>query len=514
MNVTENKIAVKCSNGTFLGQETNGIASFKGIPYAKPPTGDLRWKAPQPPEKSEKEYEALQYGDAAIQFCWETELASWNKKSEDCLTLNIWTASSRKMARKPVMVWIHGGAYALGGSSDPIYDGQSFAEAHEDVVLVTINYRLGLLGFIDFSQVKGGEAFPDSQNLGLLDTIQALRWVQENIEAFGGDPRNVTVFGESAGSVTVGTLLIMEEAKGLFHRGIQQSGPIIKGITLGLREKSQQFAAKVLELSGCSNMDELMALTTEDLQRLEDTYQISMYGCGAVVDGLHVPMNGEEALAQGLGSEVDLLIGTNADEQVYSIRESGGMEEFEKFTKQRFVHAMTIIESDFKKNVEDFMKLHQDKEDIWKLIALVTEYNYRMPSILEANMRSEYRVKNNTAGKTYMYYWNIPSGSSDYYYKACHAVELSYVFNNLNHTIFIGEGAKQRNADRVQESWVNFAKTGNPGIAEVVWPEYCHESRLTMVIDEEWHVEKDVLKRSSDIIMPVYDKYRGTFTFK
>lgn len=506
--MSENAIKIKCKNGNFLGKSENGVCAFKGIPYAKPPVGALRWKAPVAPSESEETYEAFAYGDAALQYEWFSELASYHKKSEDCLTLNIWTSNPESSANNPVIVWIHGGAYILGGTADPLYDGQKFAQAHRDVVFVTINYRLGMMGFIDFSEVEGGEDFPDSQNLGLLDTIQALKWIKANIRGFGGDPDNVTVFGESAGSVTVGTLMIMEEAKGLFHKGIQQSGPIIKGITLGTRKKSQAFAAKVLELSGCKNMNELMALSTEELQALEDKHLISDYGCGVIVDGLHIPLEGEAALAQSWGREVDLLIGTNADEQAYSVNECGGMEKFKDYTLKRFSHAMTIIADEFKPNVEQFFHLHYGKEEIWKLIALVTEYNYRMPSIIEADMR------NGCQGKTYMYYWNIPSNRENYFYKACHAVELAYVFNNLDQAIFCGGGAKQINADRVQEAWVNFARTGDPSIEEADWPEYEPDTKITMVIDEQWHTEKDLLKRQTDLIMPIYDKYKGSFTFK
>ena len=506
--MTDNIIKVKCKNGNFIGKRKNDVCVFKGIPYAQPPVEDLRWKAPIEPLDSDDTYEAFEYGDSAVQYEWFSELASYNKKSEDCLTLNIWTGSTDVSAKKPVMVWIHGGAYMLGGSSDRMYDGQNFAEAHKDIVFVTINYRLGMMGFIDFSKVEGGEEFPDSQNLGLLDVIQALKWIKNNIKNFGGDSENITIFGESAGSVTVGALMIMEEARGLFHKGIQQSGPVIKGITLGTREKSQKFAAKVMELSGCKNMKELMALSTEELQNLETEYQISDYGCGAIVDDIHVPSAGEDALAQSWGSEVDLIIGTNADEQVYSVNECGGIDKFKDYTLERFNHAMTIIADEFKPNVEKFFNLHYGKEEIWKFIALVTEYNYRMPSIIEADLREKHK------GKTYMYYWNIPSNSADYYYKACHAVELAYVFNNLDNTIFCGEGAKQLNADRVQEAWVNFAKTGNPSIDGAEWPEYKPDTRITMVIDEQWHTERDLLKRHTDLIMPIYQKYRGSFSFK
>ena len=171
--------SVKCHNGIFVGMTQNGISSFKGIPYAKPPIGELRWKAPEPAEADEGIYDATHFGKSAIQLKASSELASMNPEgqSEDCLTLNIWTADLEKK-NKPVMFWIHGGAYSFGGTSDPLYDGQYLVAEHPDILLVSCNYRVGPMGFIDFSRVEGGENFPTSGYNGLLDQIQALKWVQ------------------------------------------------------------------------------------------------------------------------------------------------------------------------------------------------------------------------------------------------------------------------------------------------------------------------------------------------
>ncbi len=187
-------IEVACENGVMLGKLDGNVVSFKGVPYAKPPVGSLRWKAPETPERSNKKTECYEYGYTALQYEWPTEPASSFPKSEDCLTLNIWEnekiVGSNRL--RPVMVFIHGGAYGWGGTTDPVYDGQSFAKAHDEVILVTCNYRLGIMAFPDFSQIEGGEEYRDI-NLAMRDHIAALQWLQRNISRFGGDPNNVTI---------------------------------------------------------------------------------------------------------------------------------------------------------------------------------------------------------------------------------------------------------------------------------------------------------------------------------
>ena len=276
--------AVTCSNGTFIGKEKNEVCSFKGIPYALPPVGKLRWKPPVPAEKDGGTYEAFYFGKSGIQTDAETERASLYVQGEDCLTLNVWTSDKTETEGKPVMVFIPGGAYGWGGSADPLYDGQKFIEAYPDVVLVTVNYRIGLMGFIDFSAVKGGEEYSHSGNLGLLDQICALQWVRDNIRGFGGDPKNVTLFGESAGGGSVSLLPLIDEAKGLFRRVIAQSGSI--ALTFS-REECQSLTAKLMEETKAKTMEDLLALTEEELMELNK--ELNDYNNFPERDGVTVP---------------------------------------------------------------------------------------------------------------------------------------------------------------------------------------------------------------------------------
>lgn len=206
-------VAVKCFNGTFVGQQDEGILTFRGIPYAKPPVGSRRWKRPAPAPQDDGVYEAYYFGKSPIQTEWETEEGSYYPQGEDCLYLNVWVNRTNTTAKKPVMVFFHGGGFGWGGTADPLYDGANFVRENPDIILVTVGYRIGLMGFVDFSDLKGGSNFADAPNLGILDQIESLRWVQKNITFFGGDRKNVTIFGESAGGASVSLLPIIPEGE-------------------------------------------------------------------------------------------------------------------------------------------------------------------------------------------------------------------------------------------------------------------------------------------------------------
>lgn len=496
-------VPVKCTNGNMIGKVENGISSYKGMPFAKAPVGDLRWKAPVAPDPSDEDFDASDYGYTAIQTEWFSEEASYREQSEDCLTLNVWTSSPNTDDKKPVMVFFHGGAYAWGGSGDPLYDGQNFAEAHDDVVFVTANYRLGIMGFIDFSFIEGGEDYGDAPNLGLLDHIKALEWVQENIAAFGGDPENVTIFGESAGGGTTSLLMIIDEADGLFKRCISESG----SVALTSSKESCRFQTEMMmEISGAETMADFLAMTEDDLKELNAS-EIDEYGT-TINDLLNMPQRDGKLLpdsVEGLyeayakrNPNVDYMTGTNRNEWNYWIGEmvTGDPEtDYEVFTEwmtERFEEDVANMDEEDQAIVEAFMALQADKEYPWDIVEFYNEIAFRVPACMESANYAD------AGGKTFMYFWEYPSAIDKY--GACHAVELSYVFNNLDNEIFTGPNPNPALAKMVQEAWVNFAKTGDPSIDGIKWPEYNRETRSTMIINSEWSVAHDIMKEQRELV--------------
>ncbi|MCR5783703.1 MAG: carboxylesterase family protein [Clostridia bacterium] len=310
----DDSLAAVCSNGVFVGLADNGVISYKGIPYAEPPVGKLRWKNPVPARNSGTVYQAYYFGRSPIQSEWPSEEGSYYPQSEDCLTLNVWSNAGGPAGGKTVMVFFHGGSYGWGATSDPMYDGHNLVEKYPDIILVTVEYRLGILGFIDFSSVPGGEAYSTSGNLGLLDQICALQWIKKNISAFGGDPDNITIFGESAGAGSVSLIPLIKEADGLYQRVIAESGSV--ALTYS-KEECQNLTKLLLKKSGCTTMDELTALSEEELISLNE--ELNDYNNFPERDGIVLPEDPYGAYADGGAAKTDMLIGSNADEVRYWI---------------------------------------------------------------------------------------------------------------------------------------------------------------------------------------------------
>ena len=268
----DESLSIKCNNGIFVGLKEGNVISFKGIPFAKPPIDDLRWKDPVLPEDSTKVYQAYYFGKSPIQEEWPNQLGSYYPQSEDCLYLNIWVNTKDTSTDKAVIVFIFGGAYGNGGTADPMYDGHNLVEKYPDIIFVSIAYRLNILGFINFSSVPGGENYKTTNNLGLLDQICALKYIQKNIKNFGGDPEKVTLMGQSSGGSSIFLLSLLDESKGLFKRIIAESGSL--SLTFSTDE-SKVLTKKLLEKSGAKNMDDLLKLSEEELIKIEN--ELSSY---------------------------------------------------------------------------------------------------------------------------------------------------------------------------------------------------------------------------------------------
>ena len=479
-------------NGQFVGKRQDGVCIFKGIPYAQPPVGKNRWKEPRQANESSEIREAYYYGKSGIQTLAESERASFYPQGEDCLTLNIWAAGD-SLTDKPVMVWIHGGSYGWGGTSDPLYDGLNFIKAHPDVVLVTINYRIGIMGFLDLSNFEGGEDYPSSANLGLLDQVEALRWIQRNIGSVGGDAANVTLFGESAGGGSVSLLPLVKEAKGLFRRVIAQSGSVALSSS---KEECKLLAKRLQRLAKTHSVSDLLALSEKELMSLNE--KLNDYNCFPMRDGNVLPLDPYTAYARGEAKDIDFFIGTNADEVRYWIGELGGETVYRLGLPIWYDNIIATLPKDEQKEVKQFVKQRNDKR-IWNITEFLNELMFRAPALQMAQTQVE------AGGKAFVYYWEQPSALKNR--GACHAVELAYVFNNLDEHLYTGDNINENLAHECQEMWVNFAKTGNPSTANHIVPQYDTATRATIVLDSLIHVKNDPLAEQRQLVVPLLSHY-------
>ena len=504
--------AVTCRNGSFTGVKLdNGVYAYLGIPFAKPPVGPLRWKAPVDVEDCQDNFKATQFGKRPLQsLLGSDEAPSTVPMSEDCLCLNVWTADPN-IKGKPVMVYFHGGAYGWESASDELYDFRHMAKENPDIVFVSAEYRVNALGYIDLSRVPDGKVykaadFKDSTQLGILDNISALRWVNRNIEAFGGDKGNITVWGESAGGGISSILMIARQAKGLFQRAIPMSGAANLTITKQQYERMDQAGA-LMEATGCKDLDGLMALTEDQILEAfkQPTERVGLEGTGGVAHLNGEPLRGEggivpddpmKAIEEGAGADIDMMIGTVADEWRYWVAEmeQPTLEEnmqayygFMKDTAQRVGNHGSTTASAAQEVVKEFLDLAQTESDewdakhpgIWKYTEINNEKTFRIPAIAQA----EAHVKAGGKGKTYMYCFAKRS-TKDPWLGACHSVELAYVFLNP-YTHSASGKVDMELARKVSRAWTNFARTGNPSIDGVAWPEYDLAKRATLVVGND-----------------------------
>ncbi len=482
--------SISCYNGTFVPRVKDNISIFRGIPFALPPIKENRWKKPLPVMKSDKIYEAYYNAHSPIQTLIASERASLYPQSEDCLYLNVWVNHENQNKNKPIMVFIHGGSYGWGGTADPLYDGYNFITLHPDVILITIAYRTGIFGFIDFSYLKDSEEYSDTPNLGLLDQIEALKWINSNGDKFGGDIHNITIFGESAGGGSVSLLPLIKEARGLFHKVIAESGSL--ALTYS-KEDCKALTDKLVELTGLDNARDIAKLPIEKLIEVNKT--LNDLNNFPMRDDKLIPSDPYKAYLEEDISDIKMIYGTNANEMNYWIGELGSLFAYSFGMPIKFEHDINLLSQEDKALVEQFMN-YLDDNKINKISEFYNEIMFRLPAVLQA----ENLFKNN--GHAYMYYWK--KKSSIPHYKACHAVELAYVFNNVDDTIYTGEQADFNMSLKISNMWVNFAKTGNPSVKNISWKEYDLTHRHTLIVDSNSiEVISDPLKKQREILFPI-----------
>lgn len=330
--------AVKTRTGIYVGKKQKKIISYLGIPYAKPPVGERRWKAPEPLPASEEVFEAMHFGASPIQVEHSGSFFRYHRQSEDCLSLNIYVADREEDEKRPVFVLFYHGDFSFGGSVDPLFHGSNFVKAHPDVVYVSFNYRVGIFGFIDFSEVPGGEAYPDAVNLGLLDQIAALQWIRENIAAFGGDPDQVTVAGFESGATSISLLAASEKAKGLFRRAFVFFGS--PEIAYDTPEPSRALAQALLRETRTSTMEELMRLDTESLK--DAAQMLWQYMCAPTSDGSWIPVDVYRAYQESAAAGIEFIIGIPSNQRKV-FRAFVGEENYEEYLSMEIEYLFDFL---------------------------------------------------------------------------------------------------------------------------------------------------------------------------
>jgi para-nitrobenzyl esterase len=486
---------VMTRSGRVEGNYENGQWAFKGIPYAAPPVGRLRWGAPQPVKPWDGVRAAKEYGTIAPQNTLPgaeilAVLMAGEPQDENCLFLNIWTPNAGD-TRRPVMVWLHGGAFLIGSGSQEMFRNNTLV-TRGDVVLVTINYRMGALGFMNLKEVTGGK-IPATGCEGLLDQIAALDWIRENIEAFGGDPNNITVFGESAGAMSIGDLLGMPSAKGKFHKAILESGG---PTTIARLDDGIAVTGQFLEILGI-NPEDTEALYALSVPHILDAQQKlgillrekenRLTPFLPVVDGVVIPEAPLEAIKKGSAAGIPTLAGTNLDEfKLFNALDSS-FKNVDDAGMRRYLNAMIPPEQ-----VSNVIAAYQNGRaqrgesasvpDV--LTAIQSDFMFRMPVLRLV----EAQEKNQQPTYNYLFTWKSPVMRGRL--GACHTLEIGFVFGNYTRS-FCGIGPDaDALSHRIQDAWIAFARTGNPSCASLgVWNPYA-DDRTTMILDKNCQLEK------------------------
>lgn len=507
-------IEVKANTGTYIGHDNDGVQEFLGISYAAPVD---KWKAPTAPETTAEDViECDEWGPSCFQIADDVEVASSWEQDYDCLDLNVWTRDVTA-EKKPVIVFIHGGGGWQGGTYDPCYDGEFFVRnlaEGEDCVMVSFNYRLGIFGSLNFSGLEGysEEEYGDAINLATLDQEQALKWVNENIEAFGGDPENVTLMGQSFGAGSACTLLTIPEANQYFQHIILESGNIFnRQVSI---EKSEENAEKVFDILGVKTVDELLAVSDDELMAKYEEIDEELHHPHRVADGNVIPLDGYQALKDGVAKDIDVMIGTVSGEYDFEaidwdnsisepLEDPAWIEEYLGIMQDRAGDAIVKWSPLGHDEVIDEY-LAQDKDQVKRWMDLFNDSHYRQTGIFIAEALAS------AGSDVYMYYWEWApdkeavleaegdSAEVSPWGRPMHCMEQILVFGCVDegYPELAGpaEGIPEELIESTQLTWYSFAKTGDPNndlISE--WKTYNTDTRETMNIgaDASWKLVQD-----------------------
>jgi len=497
--------------GRIRGIDSDGIKVFKGVPYGDTTAGPNRFLPPKDPVAWSGVRDALEWGASAPQrepgtqaraSALAVSTSRLPTEGEDCLVLNVWTPAIDDGARRPVMLWCHGGGFATGSGSSPITDGTQLAR-RGDVVVVSINHRLNVLGFTYLEEL-GGSEFAGSGDAGMLDIVQALRWVRDNIAEFGGDPGNVTVFGQSGGGRKVSTLLTMPSAKGLFHRAIIESGATIKLVernqgTVVAKELMSELGLRAADVRKLQELpvDRIMSAYFAVVRKM-NVDQMTM-GFSPTVDGKFVPRHPYYPDAADISASVPVMLGStrteltsSADADAFSLSESGLTSRIESLLgKDKAAHVIDVYK---KANAS------VTPSDIYFLIA--SDYRYSAPVMKIAERRAALNQ-----GPVFLYYFRWESPYEGGRFKSPHTIEIPFAFHNVDASPLTAESpTAPALADKVSDTWIAFARTGNPSTSQLpAWPAYDSVTRATMVFDNQSSVVNDPIRDARLVMFEAMD---------
>ena len=500
--------AVRVTAGELIGRDEAGLSVFRGVPYAQPPLGELRFAPPQAAEPWSGTRDAFEFGPVSVQalnpHMQQTLAMGPEPVSEDCLTLNVWTPGLDD-GRRPVLFFIHGGGLTLGAGSQPVYDGGSLAR-RGDVVVVTMNYRLGILGFLYLAEIAGGG--DACSNFGLADQVAALRWVRDEIASFGGDPDNVTIFGESAGGWAVAALLGTPSASGLFHRAVAMSGAT-QGV-IGV-EQAQAAAGEIVREFGVAEAS-MAALRAEPAKRFLEVQQAldqrlrkvrgdPAAGAGSplafslrpVVGGNLLPRHPLEAVLGGSAAGIPVMAGTTGEEKRSQLARNPGLREM---TSEQAIAAIARQDKELA-DPEQWARTTFGviREALEARGARATPADVAVTAETEGfRLAAEHLLEAHAAhGPAFAYRFDWQSPRDGGAWGACHALDVPFVFGtrDLPQTaVWAGTGPEADAFEAlIQDTYLNFARTGDPsGGALAEWPQFDARSRRTMLLDRECRV--------------------------
>jgi para-nitrobenzyl esterase len=490
---------VATKSGKVVGLAASGVCTFKGIHYGANPEGAMRFMPPVPPMPWSETAEALNYGDLAPQNLSGAsgsdirvamgDIFGPGKVSENCLVLNVWTPNLTRGTR-PVMVWLHGGGYTGGSDGAPTYDGTNLARKR-NVVVVGINHRLNVFGYLYLGKI-GGAKYADSGNAGMLDCVLALEWVRDNIAHFGGDPNNVTIFGESGGGGKVSVLMAMPPAKGLFHKAIVESGSTLRVSTPDEADAAARKYLAQLKIA-TDRVDDLKKVPMEDmLAAMRALTGPNSIRLGPVVDGRSLPRQPFDPDAPAQSANIPMLIGTNgtettallgiADASLFSLNEADMRAKLRSYLHVSDDAQIDSLVAVYKKRRPD-----ATPSDIY--FAVTTDRMMRMNAVTQAERKAAEQ-----AAPAYMYIFDWRSPVLGGKLRSPHGIELAFVFDNTDKTTGMnGTGSDLAPlAEKVSAAWAAFARTGNPNAPGLPhWPAYDAATRATMIFGDECKVVND-----------------------